>query len=48
MIKSRLLTALPTSLRSALVGHEDTNVELYAKIADSMMVVYNSKLSEAR
>ena len=39
IIKSRLLIALPTSLRSALVGHEDANVEQYAKIADSMMAV---------
>ena len=39
IIKSRLLTSLPTSLRSALVGYEDTNIEQYAKITDSMMVV---------
>ena len=39
MIKSRLLTALPTSLRSALLGHEDVNVEQYAKIADGIMAV---------
>ena len=39
IIKSRILTALPTSLRYALVGHEDANVEQYSKIADSMMAV---------
>ena len=39
IIKSRLLTALPANLRSALVGHEEASVEQYAKIADSMMAV---------
>jgi len=39
IIKSRLLTALPVHLRSALVGHEDTAVDQYAKIADSMVAV---------
>ena len=38
-MKSRLLTALPTSLFLALVDHEDANVEQYGKKADSMMVV---------
>ena len=42
IIKSRLLTALPTSLHSVLVGHEDANVEQYAKIAVSMMAVVAS------
>ena len=39
IIKSRLLTALPTHLRSALVGHEEQSVDQYAKIADSMVAV---------
>ena len=39
IIKSKQLTALPISLRSALVGHEDANVEQYAKIVDRMMAV---------
>jgi len=39
LVKSRLLTALPTNLRAALVGHEDQSVEQYAKIADSMLAV---------
>jgi len=39
IIKSRLLTALPQSLRSALVGHDTQPLETYAKIADSMVAV---------
>ena len=39
IVKSRLLTALPPHLRSALVGHEDVTIEQYAKIADSMLAM---------
>ena len=39
VIKSRLLSALPSSLRSALVAHEDNDIETFAKIADSMLAV---------
>lgn len=43
VIKSRLLSALPTSLRSALVAHEDTDIDTFAKIADSMLAVTASE-----
>jgi len=39
VIKSRLLSALPPSLRSALVAHEDSDIDTFAKIADSMLAV---------
>ena len=39
IIKSRLLTALPPHIRSALVGHENNELETFAKIADSMFAV---------
>ena len=39
IIKSRLLYALPTHLRSALVGHDSVSVEQYGQIADSMLAV---------
>jgi hypothetical protein len=39
VIKSRLLTALPPSIRAALVGHESAALETFAKIADSMLAV---------
>jgi len=39
IIKSRLLSALPHSIRSALVGHDNVSVEQYAQIADSMIAV---------
>jgi len=39
IVKSRLLTALPTHLRSSLVGFDDLPIEQYAKIADSMLAV---------
>ena len=41
LVKSRLLTALPPHLRSAIVGHGDVTIERYAKIADSMLAVAN-------
>ena len=43
VIKSRLLSALPPSLRSALVAHEDSDIETFAKIADSMLAVTASE-----
>ena len=39
IVKSRLLSALPIQIRSALVGHEDSDLKTFAKIADSMMAV---------
>lgn len=39
IVKARLLRALPPSLRAALVGHEDVDVNTYAKIADSIVAV---------
>jgi len=39
IIKSRLLTALPFHIRTALVGHEAAALEQYAKISDSMMAI---------
>jgi len=39
ILKSRLLTALPHSIRAALVGHENETLDKYASIADSMMAV---------
>lgn len=42
IIKSRLLSALPVSLKSALVGHDDSTLDQYVKIADSMLAVVAS------
>lgn len=39
IVKSRLLTALPPSIRAALIGHESVALESFAKIADSMLAV---------
>ena len=43
VIKSRLLSALPPSLRSALVAHEESDIDIFAKIADSMLAVTASE-----
>jgi len=39
IIKSRILSALPPNIRSALVGHDSSSLEDYVKIADSMLAV---------
>ena len=39
IVKSRLLSALPAHIRSALVGHDSATLDQYAKIADSMLAV---------
>lgn len=39
IVKSRLLMALPSNIRSALVGHESASLDNFAKIADSMLAV---------
>lgn len=39
IIKSRVISALPSTIRSALVGHEDLPLTSFAKIADSMVAV---------
>ena len=41
IIKSSLLTALPISLPSALVGHEDANVEQCANSATRTYILMN-------
>ncbi len=43
IVKSRLLSALPTNLRSALVGHDNCSLDQYAKIADSMLAVASNE-----
>jgi len=45
IIKSRLLSALPHGIRSALVGHDNVTVEQYGQIADSMLAVANMSSS---
>lgn len=39
IVKSRLLSALPGNIRSALVGHESEALDNFARIADSMLAV---------
>lgn len=39
IIKSRLLSALPPNIKSALVGHDSLPLDNYAEIADSMLAV---------
>jgi len=39
IIKSRILSALPQNIKSALVGHDSASLEDYVKIADSMIAV---------
>ena len=39
VIKSKLITAFPSSLRAALVGHDDLPLESFVKVADSMLAV---------
>lgn len=39
LVKSRLVSALPPTIRTALVGHDDVSLEQFAKIADSMLSV---------
>jgi len=39
IIKSRLVSALPSNIRAALIGHENESLDSFAKIADSMMAV---------
>ena len=43
IVKSRLLSALPTNLRSALVGYDDCTLEQYSKFADSVVAVASSE-----
>jgi len=42
IIKNRLMSALPSTIRSALVGHESQKLNDFAKIADSMLAVSSS------
>jgi hypothetical protein len=39
IVKSRLLGSLPSHIRSALVGHENSDLKTFSKIADSMLAV---------
>jgi len=39
IVKSRLLSALPANVKTALVGHDSVDLEAFAKIADSMLAV---------
>jgi len=39
IIKARLSAALPTQIRTALVGHDDSSLDNYVRIADSMLAV---------
>jgi len=39
IIKSKLISALPSNIKAALVGHENETLDSFAKIADSMMAV---------
>ena len=42
IVKSRLISALPSSIRAALVGHDQMPLEDFAKVADSMVAVMTS------
>jgi len=39
IVKSRLLSAVPCHIKSALVGHDNASLDQYAAIADSMLAV---------
>ena len=39
IIKSRLLSALPPNIKTALVGHDSENLDSFARIADSMIAI---------
>ena len=43
LIKSRLISAVPATVRTALVGHDDVSLEQFAKIADSMLSVVSNE-----
>ena len=43
IVKSRVLSALPPNLRSALVGHDNCPLDQYCKIPDSMLAVASSE-----
>lgn len=43
LVKSRLLSALPCHIKSALVGHDSLPLDQYAKVADSMLAVAQPK-----
>lgn len=43
IIKSQIIAAVPHSIRSALVGHENTSVEEFSKIADSMLSIASTQ-----
>ena len=45
IVKSQILTAMPHTIKSALVGHENLGVDEFSKIADSMLSVAASQTS---
>jgi len=45
IVKSRLLSSLPCTIRSALVGHDSASLDQYAAIADSMLAVAGNPVS---
>ena len=46
IVKSQILTALPHAIRSALVGHENSTLDDFSKIADSMLSITTSNLAD--
>jgi len=45
IVKSQILAAMPHTIRSALVGHENASLDEFSKIADSMLSITNSQSS---
>ena len=43
LIKSRLISAVLATVRTALVGHDDVSLEQFAKIADSIVSVVSNE-----
>ena len=39
IIKSRLISALPSNIKAALIGHDKERLDSFARIADSMLAV---------
>ena len=45
IMKSRLLSALSPSIKSALVGHDGESLESFVRIADSMVAIVSQQSS---
>ena len=39
IIKSRLISALPSNIQAALIGHDKERLDSFSRIADSMLAV---------